>query len=178
MIYPGILLIVLLSIAALIDLFKHQIPNWLTGVGIVVALIWALLDPIAATSLTSAMAGTLAGLVFLFPVFLIGKVGAGDVKLLGMAGAFLGPVALFWGTMFSLIAGGVLAMVWMLMLKLAPLKVRRMVPNATSTALFLAAAREQNDISTADSDLSSDPRRFPYACAIAVGCSLAYLGFN
>lgn len=172
------MLIALLFIAALIDLFRHQIPNWLTGGGTLAAFLLLCLESSTPSSLNSTLIGLGAGLAFLFPVYLMGKVGAGDVKLLAMAGAFLGPIPLFWGGLFSLIAGGVLAVVWVMLLRLAPSLVRRMVPNAVSSSPLLSPNPVQRPSDPAPGELANDPRRLPYASAIAIGCSLASLGFS
>ena len=58
-----------------------------------------------------SLAGWLLGVAFFFPVFALGGMGAGDVKLLGALGAWLGPVAAVWVALYSGIAGGVMAAV-------------------------------------------------------------------
>ena len=58
-----------------------------------------------------ALAGWLVGVALFFPVFALGGMGAGDVKLLGGVGAWLGPVAAVWVALYSGIAGGVMGLV-------------------------------------------------------------------
>lgn len=82
-------LLVLLFIASITDLSNHQIPNWLTYSGIILAWIlngfingWSGLE----TSLTATIAcGFLMVVCYLFFQF-----GGGDVKILTMVAAFLG----------------------------------------------------------------------------------------
>ena len=57
-----------------------------------------------------SLLGTLVGSLLLF-VYAIGGMGAGDVKLLGAVGAWLGPVAALWVALFAGIAGGVIGLV-------------------------------------------------------------------
>lgn len=44
------------------------------------------------------------------PIFALGGMGAGDVKLLAALGAWLGPGPIVWVALFSLVAGGVLGL--------------------------------------------------------------------
>ena len=45
------------------------------------------------------------------PLFLLGGMGAGDVKLLAALGAWLGPGDAFWLAIYASMAGGVIAVV-------------------------------------------------------------------
>jgi len=54
--------------------------------------------------------GTIVGLVLLLPAYAIGGMGAGDVKLMAMVGAFLGPVSALGAVLTTLVVGGVLAL--------------------------------------------------------------------
>jgi prepilin peptidase CpaA len=45
------------------------------------------------------------------PLFLVGGMGAGDVKLLAAFGAWLGPTGTLWAVLWTALAGGVLALV-------------------------------------------------------------------
>jgi len=86
------------------DVGQRRIPNWLTGGALLAAL------PVAATEagigLTAALAGFALGVVALFLPFVLGAVGAGDLKFAAVAGAWLGPHvglhALLLGTVFGL----------------------------------------------------------------------------
>jgi prepilin peptidase CpaA len=57
-----------------------------------------------------AAAGWAAGVALFIPIFVLGGMGAGDVKLLGAVGAWLGPVAVVWVALYSGIAGGLLGL--------------------------------------------------------------------
>jgi prepilin peptidase CpaA len=58
-----------------------------------------------------AFGGWLAGAALFFPLFALGGMGAGDVKLLAALGAWLGPVDAVWMAIFASIAGGLIAVV-------------------------------------------------------------------
>src|SRR5688572_30840223 len=87
-------------IAVIWDLSTRRIPNVLTFGA---ALAGFLLHAYAAgwSGLGLAVAGWAVGVAFFFPIFALGGMGAGDVKLLGALGAWLGPVAVIWVALFS-----------------------------------------------------------------------------
>jgi prepilin peptidase CpaA len=106
----GVVLVVV-AVAAVIDFRTHRIPNLLTFPALALALVLQF----SFNGLPGVAAGLLGMLVgvglFLLP-FLLGGMGAGDVKLMGVAGAFLGPEGALWAVLFSGLAGGVLAIFW------------------------------------------------------------------
>ena len=55
------------------------------------------------------MSGWATGLFLFMPLFLLGGMGAGDVKLLAALGAWLGPTGAFWLAVYSSMAGGLMA---------------------------------------------------------------------
>ena len=96
--------------AALLDWRSRRIPNWLTVPGLLLG--------VAVHTLLTGWRGTLfallgAGLalLLLLPLVLLRALGAGDWKLMGAVGAFLGW-RLFLFVMFgSIVASGVMAVV-------------------------------------------------------------------
>jgi len=54
--------------------------------------------------------GLLLGLAFLLPLYAVGGMGAGDVKLMGAVGSILGLQGVFIAFLFSAIAGGAYAL--------------------------------------------------------------------
>jgi prepilin peptidase CpaA len=89
------------------DVCERRIPNWLSGSALVVALAAAV--PEGGIGLSAAGLGfILGGFVFFLP-FATGAVGAGDVKFVAVAGAWLGPDiglhALLIGTVLGLFVG-------------------------------------------------------------------------
>ena len=85
---------VLAAVACLADLGWRRIPNVVTFGGAALALVTA-----AATGGVSAFGlaagGWLVGLLLFLPLFALGGLGAGDVKLLAALGAWLGPETSF-----------------------------------------------------------------------------------
>ncbi len=102
--------VAIVSIAAGWDLAARRIPNLLTfGAALAGVVFHAYLAGWSGAG--AALAGWLAGAALFFPIFALGGMGAGDVKLLAAIGAWLGPAAVVWVGLFSAIAGGVMAVV-------------------------------------------------------------------
>jgi len=103
------LLTILLLFAAIADYRSHRIPNQLVLLGMAFALIdqcvrWPVLEgPLF------VIGGILVGFSLFFPMYLLGAMGAGDVKLLAMVGAFLGPADTLRVALATMIVGGVMA---------------------------------------------------------------------
>jgi prepilin peptidase CpaA len=101
-------LLVLLIVAAMIDLRTFRIPNLITLPFAVGALTYyGVLYGYA--GLLFSLAGFGVGLLLLLLPYMLGGLGGGDVKLLGMAGAFLGPKAVVSAFFFIAIAGCIYA---------------------------------------------------------------------
>ncbi|HBI68974.1 MAG TPA: hypothetical protein DDZ22_08115, partial [Massilia sp.] len=71
------------------------------------------------------------GLAFLLPMYALRLIGAGDVKLLAMVGAFVGAGQILSIALIALIAGGVLA----LLVAAWQGSLRRVLGNAWAMAL-------------------------------------------
>ena len=107
------LVAVVLVVAAVIDGRALKVPNWLT-------FPFALLGLVAAVrpgglGLMVAGQGLLLGLALLLPLYAVGGMGAGDVKLLAGVGAWIGPALVWESFIATAIVGAVMAigmMVW------------------------------------------------------------------
>jgi prepilin peptidase CpaA len=95
------------AVAMAWDLKTRRIPNLLTfGAALAAVATHAYTGGPAAAGWS--VLGWLVGVAFFLPIFALGGMGAGDVKLLAALGAWLGPGQTVWLALFSLIAGGVL----------------------------------------------------------------------
>lgn len=167
--------------AAVIDLRTRRIPNWLVGSGMLCALALHALAP-AGTGLfafwwgspgvSQSLYGLLAGLALFMPLYLLRAVGAGDVKLLAMVGAWLGPQLLFGATLLTLLAGGVMAIVVMLSSRSSVQVLTNVRVMLTTTLVGMHAGK----LAALDAPPPGSVR-LPYALAIAVG-SLAQVGWQ
>src|SRR5262245_61054899 len=107
---PHAVVLVLVAIACAWDLRTRRIPNFLTFGGAVAALMFASWSS-GVAGLAAGAGGWLTGAALFFPMFALGGMGAGDVKLAACIGAWLGPKAAVFVALYSAIAGGVLAVV-------------------------------------------------------------------
>jgi prepilin peptidase CpaA len=112
-------------LAAVIDGWKLKVPNWLTLPLVLSGWLLGLLNNFGLLTeagfeggLGAALAGTALGFVLLFPIYSIGGMGAGDVKMqMGFGswiGAFYGykdgmPI-IWWAFVFGALIGGVIAL--------------------------------------------------------------------
>lgn len=94
--------------ACITDLHSRRIPNWLTFGATALAFAFHYSDAGQAGAQYAA-SGWATGLFLFLPMFLLGGMGAGDVKLLASLGAWLGPDAAFWMAIYGSMTGGVLA---------------------------------------------------------------------
>jgi prepilin peptidase CpaA len=91
--------------------------------------------------------------------------GAGDVKFFAAAGAWLGPTATWRAALIAAVAGGVLAVVFLLRERRLRSTVRRLALAASSRSFALFRARPDAVVG------SRQP--LPYGVALAVGAIVA-----
>lgn len=101
----------LLIVAAVIDVRRHRIPNWLTLSGLLFGLGYSIIEPFWRDhGFLWALGGAAIGFCVFFPLWLLRMMGAGDVKLMAMAGSLLGIHAVIPAVIGTLIVGGVFAL--------------------------------------------------------------------
>jgi prepilin peptidase CpaA len=94
--WPLWFICVAMIVAAVIDGWKLKVPNWLTfplvlsgwGLGLLHSFGW--LEGTGDGGIGASLAATAIGFVLLFPVYAIGGMGAGDVKMQMGFGAWVG----------------------------------------------------------------------------------------
>lgn len=153
-------LFLLLALAAWQDVRSYRIANLLTFGGAVLGVVLSLLLP-SGQGLVASLSGWALGLAILLPFYALGVMGAGDVKLLAMVGAFTGPAGAFGIGLYSMIAGGVLA----LGVALAGGRLREALRNVQVmlvTGLSAPAPAAQETVAVTSG-------RLPYGVAILVG---------
>jgi prepilin peptidase CpaA len=108
-IYLDLALMGLLLLASGYDLVRRRIPNRLLAFGLLAALILHLCSANPAALLSTYLAGFVLGLLMFLPLYLLGGMAAGDVKLMATVGAFIGPGMVFQASLATYCVGGVLA---------------------------------------------------------------------
>jgi len=110
----NILLIILLSsilvIAAVIDIRIQKIPNLLTVPTMILGLIYYSITA-GWDGLLFSFEGLGLGVGIFFIPYLMGGMGAGDVKLMGAVGAITGPKGVIMAALFSAVVGGVYGLI-------------------------------------------------------------------
>jgi prepilin peptidase CpaA len=151
--------------AAVVDLRTSRVPNWLTfgtaALGISVAS--AHLNDVG---VAGAFEGLLVGLLLMLPGHVIGRTGAGDVKLLAALGTLLGPKSIAMAFLYTAVAGGALAV-------LVAMRRRRLRETLEGTATLVCTG----GANAGELEKPSTNNRFAYAPAIAVGAVIAAFGF-
>ncbi len=172
----SVLLGALLVIAVIHDLRSRRIPNTLVLVGLALAYIthtvaqFTSTVPLAGKSWWAPLTGLLAGMAALMPLYLLRATGAGDVKLMGLVGAFIGTQAVLTAALYTLIAGGLLSLVFMLRPGVA-------VQTLANVRFLLSdwAQRASSGQGARLAPLHNTAARLPYAVAIALGTGAALL---
>jgi prepilin peptidase CpaA len=171
-------LIVFLLLAMREDVRSHRIPNKLVLVGVVLGLGLNGLLPVGlgfnsevpgGIGWLSALKGLALGIVVLLPIYLLRAIGAGDVKLMGMVGAFLGAGDLIGAVIATFIAGGVMALVVALWSR----QLMNMLQNI-KLMLFGGLLKMNAGQLPTMNDLPVSVAKLPYAVAITAG-TLGYL---
>jgi prepilin peptidase CpaA len=102
------ILVALLVMAAFVDVRERRIPNVLVFAGMGLAL---LLAHVPGGSVGSSVVGIAVGVAMGLPMYWLRSMGAGDVKLMGMTGAFLGGADVFGAVIVVFVVGAVLGLV-------------------------------------------------------------------
>lgn len=102
------------AVATVWDLWKHRIPNELTGTCFAAGLIWAA-SVAGWAGFGDSLLGTLAAAFPFVLMFTFAGGGAGDAKLMGAIGAWVGLHGAVLALLAVMVAGGVMAVVWALM---------------------------------------------------------------
>lgn len=109
----------ILILAVISDLKSRKIPNKLTFPAIIsglgINIIISIIDKGNVFKMfIFSISGFLTGIGIYFIPFAVGGFGAGDVKLMGAVGAFMGPKFTLWSGIYSFIIGGLLAVLVLL----------------------------------------------------------------
>lgn len=156
-------LFVLLAAAVATDLKNHRIPNLLLWPALSLALMLHMMSG-GIDGLITAGGGLALGLAMLLPLYAIGGMGAGDVKLLGIVGSFLGPWGAVVAGLATMMAGavfGITVIVWRCVWPVLELHAEQFLGlpdiGARTTSVSQSSGRRNHDTN------------IPYAPAIAAG---------
>lgn len=160
------ILMAIIVVATTFDIREHRIPNWLVASGLLFAIAHHVLSPFGQGAAFTLL-GMAVGIAALLPLYAMRTMGAGDVKLMGMVGAFLGAGAGFSAVLATMIAGGILA--------LAASAYKRALPQLVGNLRTMLIQRDIRRMGGAGSDALPAPPsvgKLPYAVAIAAGTAV------
>ena len=149
------------------DVRTRRIPNRLTFPAAALGVMTATVVHGSAGVISSA-AGLLVGLALFFPMFALRGLGAGDVKLMGALGAWVGASVVLGVAFYTALAGGVLAIVVIVRHRYGGQAVRNLWLLFTHWRVFGLRPLDAVTLET-----SKGPK-LPYALPIAVGLALAF----
>ena len=165
------LTLALTFLAALLDWRSRRIPNWLTVPGLLSGvLIHALIGGWHGTLF--ALEGAGLALLILLPLVIMRALGAGDWKLMGAVGAFVGPVMFLFVLLGSIFASGIMAVVQVLRMGRVTETLRNML--TLVRGFFTFGLKKNPEISL------DNPRllKLPFGVAVAAATLVCFYAAN
>jgi prepilin peptidase CpaA len=155
----------LLLCACVSDAQRRRIPNSVAALLATTGIAYSTASSTTpGHALVVSLGGLLLGLALWIPLYLVRWLGAGDVKLFAAAGAWLGPERTLEGALIGALAGGVLAVVWM---------VFAYGLNGSAATVALAITDPRTIVNHGVDTKSR--RAIPYGIALAIGAMAAAL---
>ncbi len=158
----------LLVWAAYIDGKELRVPNWLTYPMFFAGLTYGAVTG-GWAGFGDSLIGAAVGLACLMPLYAVGGMGAGDVKLMAGMGAFVGATVTFYAFVVTVVVGAVmaLAMVWW------SGKFQHHLGNAFTIWFEWTNIRDPRKLSEIAAARKPTMRLLPYGIPICIG-SIAY----
>jgi len=150
------------AVACVYDVRTSRIPNFLTFGAALLAIAFHAFSS-SGIGATPSLLGWLIGIATFFPIFVLGAMGAGDVKLMGALGAWLGWQVVLLVALYGALAGGVFAIAVALRRRYLLQALRNV--RALLTFWWFNGVRPLPELSLD----STDGVRLPYALPIAAG---------
>ncbi len=158
----GVVFSALLILAAVSDMRTRRIPNRLVLVILAVGILSSLLTWSGLQGLTRALAGVGVGFAIWLPFWFLRWLGAGDVKLIAAAGAWIGGWGAVEASVYAALIGGALTVGWL---------VWERGWGGMTTAMWVGTMNPKV------LGIAADPvavrHRVPYAVALAAGLLIA-----
>ena len=159
-------IIILISLSSAYDIKFRRIPNFLTYPAVLTGLAYHSYTA-GFEGFQFSIYGTLTGVGLLIIPYISGKMGAGDAKLLGAVGSFIGAKYVFIAFLFTAVTGGILAL---LILLLNNQKFKTFFPNFYNSGLNPLVIRK--DLSFRNNEDIRPRPNLCYGLAIATGTGI------
>jgi prepilin peptidase CpaA len=185
--WPVLVLSAAMIVAAIIDGWKLKVPNWLTFplifsgwiLGLACNFGW-LGEPSFHGGIGGSLAGTGLGFALLLPIYAIGGMGAGDVKMQMGFGSWIGAIyemprsnyIVLWAFCLAVVIGGVIALV-MIMVRG---QYRQNLENTRGIVGDLLTSKGIGDVADKAAKRKPTLHLLPYGIPLCIGF-LGYLFF-
>ncbi len=166
------LVCVVLVVAAYIDGKQLRVPNWLTYPMVLAGLAFNTWMS-GFSGLGDALLGTAVGLLCLLPLYAVGGMGAGDVKLMAGVGAWLGALVAFYAFCASTVVGAVMAVAMVLYKR----KFKHHYANFLMIFVEWMQVRDPRELSKLAAERKPSMLLLPYGIPICIG-SIAYFVYE
>ncbi|HYV57343.1 MAG TPA: A24 family peptidase [Candidatus Nitrosopolaris sp.] len=167
-VFTTVALLLYVGLAVLWDVRQRRIPNWLSGTWLLLALPSAAVDE--GIGLRAAFAGLGLGAAALLGPYLVGAVGAADLKFAAVSGAWLGPRLALNALLLGMAMGLVVALAAAASMGRAGPAVR-----ASARLLWLIGATGSTAHLTPGAVSSEPLAPIPYAVPLGLGVVTAVL---
>jgi prepilin peptidase CpaA len=157
---------VLMGIAAVLDARHRRIPNSIVVLIFSLGTLSLMMGIGLRAGAVRVIEGSSVGLLIWLPVWIIGKMGAGDVKFFAACAAWLGPRLALDASLISAFLGGVLALVWVSRRAIearSAIEAPRQIAAVPAMGMGNPDDREDTEVSRVT---------LPYGVAMAVGLTL------
>lgn len=158
----ALMLVLLVMFCSVTDLSMRRIPNAVLFPTLMTALF---LNSVVGglAGLVDSLAGLAIGLLMLMPLHILGRMGAGDVKLLGVVGSILGAWGAIVAGLATMMAGAILGITYVAWLAIKPGVISRI---SGAVQRFSGKAAAPGDLMSRQTARAAE---IPYAVAIAAG---------
>lgn len=154
-------------IAIYTDIKYRKIFNYLTLPSIIIGFMLAIWSG-ESSVIFSRLVGFLVGLLILMPLFMLGGMGGGDIKLLAALGALGGYPFIIWSVIYMAFIGGIFAFFSLLWERQVAESIKEMKGFGSSVAIFFH--HPETSINLPDGKIKAS---IPYGVAIGFGAIMA-----
>lgn len=163
----GVVFFLLIAVACVSDIRSRRIPNSLVVTIAACGLAFALWQMDVRAALVSSLGGMSLGLALWIGFYVLGVLGAGDVKFFAAAAAWLGPAGAWRAALVAAAVGGVLAVAFLVRQSRLGMTVHRLA--------LIPLARSFELSSLQDITPDEARRQLPYGVALGVGVAFMAL---
>ena len=162
----------ILIVAAYIDGKELRVPNWITFPMVLAGLVYSGWTG-GWEGLQSGLIGMVVGLATLLPLYAVGGMGAGDVKLMAGIGAWLGPAVTWNAFCVSVVVGAIMAVLMVLWRK----SWKKHYGNFLMIAMEWMSVKNPKELSKIAAERKPQMLLLPYGIPICIG-SIAYFFYT